>query len=592
MKICKKTTALQRLAASMILLLIPVILSGCGADLLNTLQGTNKSTNPQLVATNTAAPTPELVSIPTVESDDPSETPVPTLPSANTSGEIPGLIIYSLAEGGYFHLFAWHPETLPPTRLTYGEWDDKHPAISPDGRHLAFTSNRLGHWDLFILDLTTGITTQLTDDPAYEGHPDWSSDGIWLAYEKYVENNLDIYTRSFAADVGELRITTHPSPDFEPAWQPGSTLLAFSSARNGAIDIYFAETGGESAPQNYTFNQTLDQRSPAWSPDGGTLVWVSRGKHYPALFRAEHSEQAAQAKSVTASVESVWDPTGKYLLSVQSIPDAAWLAIQEAAALNYVVLPTQFPGQIAGIDWGANALPVDLPAGIKEAAQSQPPAPWLDELIPSAGALSGRQNLIDLPGIKAPHPALTGLAVQPFFALKDRANAELGWDLLSDLENMFVLITEPLPPGRQNDWLYTGRAFALNPVLIDYQYMLVVREEFGPDTYWRLFLKPLDQSGMMGEPLTQYPWDFDARFSGSPTAYENGGAPYLEIPGGYWVDFTTMALNYGWERTPALVTWQSYIQGAQFNVFAITSGLDWEDAMLQLWPPEIFLGQN
>ncbi len=80
-----------------------------------------------------------------------------------------------------------------------------------------------------------------------------------------------------------------------------------------------------------------------------------------------------------------------------------------------------------------------------------------------------------------------------------------------------------LPPGRQNDWLYTGRAFALNPVLIDYEYMLVVKEEFGPDTYWRIFLKPLDQSGEMGMPLTQFPWDFDARFSGSPAAYENGG---------------------------------------------------------------------
>jgi TolB protein len=390
----------------------------------------------------------------------------------------------------------------------------------------------------------------------------------------------------------EVRITTHPGPDFDPDWQPGSSLIAFASARNAAVDIFFSTPGGDAGSQNYTFNQTIDQRSPAWSPDGNTLGWIGSGEGYPTVYRAGQSGQAAHAKSITPAVEHAWDPTGDYLLCLQTLGDTTWISIQRADDLRYRLLPTALSGQVNGIDWGINALPANLPTGIADADRVQPSAPWLDELIPSAGALSGRQNLIDLPGIKAPHPALTGLAVQPFFALRDRANTDLGWDVLSDLENLFVSITEPLPPGRQNDWLYTGRAFALNPVLIDYEYMLVVREEFGPDTYWRVFLKPLDQSGKMGEPLTAFPWDFDARFSGSPTAYENGGEPTMEIPGGYWVDFSTLAINYGWERTPALITWQSYIQGARFNVFAITSGLDWEDAMLQIWPPEIFLGQN
>ena len=496
-----------------------------------------------------------------------------------------------MSEAGYFHLFAWHPESLAPTRLTFGKWDDKHPAISPDGKHIAFSSNRLGYWDLFLLDLTTGITTQITDDRAYESHPNWSSDGSLIAYDKYVDGNLDIYTKSIAANAAETRLTTHPAPDFDPAFQPASSILAFSSARNGVLDIFLTDSAA-SLPQNYTSNFTIDQSEAVWSPDGSTLAWITWGNGYPTLYQAQNSDQAAMAKEITTSVESVWDPSGSYLLSVQTSPDVFYLAIHQTSDLRYALLPTPLTGQVEGIDWGVNALPAALPSLIAEAAEAQPSAPWLEQLIPSPGALSGRQNVIDLPGIKAPHASLTGLAVEPFFALKDRVNNELGWDVLSDLENMFVLITEPLPPGRQNDWLYTGRAFALNPVLIDYEYMLVVPEEFGPDTYWRIFLKPLDQTGLMGTPLTQFPWDFEARFSGSPAAYENGGEQYLEVPGGYWVDFTSLAIDYGWERTPALITWQSYIQGARYNVFAITSGLDWEDAMLQLWPPEFFLGQN
>ena len=73
------------------------------------------------------------------------------------------------------------------------------------------------------------------------------------------------------------------------------------------------------------------------------------------------------------------------------------------------------------------------------------------------------------------------------------------------------------------------------------------------------------------------------------TLYEAGGTELPFIPQGYWVDFTSLALRYGWERQPALSNWQSFYQGARFNVFAITTGLNWEDAMLQIYPPEIFL---
>jgi TolB protein len=250
------------------------------------------------------------------------------------------------------------------------------------------------------------------------------------------------------------------------------------------------------------------------------------------------------------------------------------------------------PGQVDDISWGPNQLPNPLPSLIAGSAEARPSSPWLAQTVPSAGALYGRQNLIDLPDITAPHAALTALAVEPFYALKSRVSAELGWDVLSDLENLFVPISQPLPPGRANDWLYTGRAFALNPVLIDYDYMAVLREDFGPSVYWRIFLKPRDQSGALGMPLTRLPWDFTSRYSGAPTAYESGGLPYETIPGGYWIDFTTLAIEYGWERQPALLNWQGYYQGARFNVFVITSGLDWEDAMLQIWPPEIFLSQD
>jgi TolB protein len=210
-------------------------------------------------------------------------------------------------------------------------------------------------------------------------------------------------------------------------------------------------------------------------------------------------------------------------------------------------------------------------------------------LTPGPGTVYGRQYTIELPEVTAPFPALNALAIEPFLALRQRTLSETSWDVLSDLENMFIPLTSRLPPGRSSDWLYTGRAFALNRVLIELGWMKVVREDIGGQTYWRIFLRPLNQDGSQGRPMTQQPWDFSARFSGNTTAYEEGGAREGSVPAGYWIDFTALALDHGWERQPALANWRSFLQGARYNVFAVTSGLTWEEAMLQLYPPEIFM---
>ncbi|HKJ26860.1 MAG TPA: hypothetical protein VJ965_04400, partial [Anaerolineales bacterium] len=541
-------------------------------------------------------PTPTEAAADDQTTDQPqTETPLPNQepPPIQTvqPGEIPGIIVLSLSEAGYFHLFAYHPENFPVTRLTYGDWHDIHPAVSPDGAKIAFSSNRSGVYDIYLLDVLTGQTTQVTDDPAYDGHPAWSSDGLWLAYEKYQNDNLDIYMQALSANSGEIRVTTHAAQDFAPAWRPESRLLAFTSARNHKLDILIADTENINAdgnPAYYTQNVTADQHSPVWSPDGQTLSWTVSQAGYPSVYRSDYPAGALNAAPVTAGELHQWSPDGNFLLAVQNIDDQYFLAILNAEGQTYRLLPQGLTGQIDGISWGNSLFSANLPGEMSTASQATPQAPWRTDLVPSAGALYGRQNLIDIPSVEAPHAALNALAVEPFFALKDRAQAETGWDVLSDLENMFVLISESLPPGRENDWLFTGRAFALSPALIDYEYMAVTKEVYGTETSWRVYLKPLQQDGSMGQPLTTFPWDFDARFSGSSTAYEQGGQPYEEIPAGYWVDFTFLAAEYGWERQTALSNWQSYYQGARFNTFAITSGLTWEDAMLQVWPPEVF----
>ncbi len=150
-------------------------------------------------------------------------------------------------------------------------------------------------------------------------------------------------------------------------------------------------------------------------------------------------------------------------------------------------------------------------------------------------------------------------------------------------------LTASLAPGMGEDWLYTGRAFSFSTVPINAGWMAVVREDFGQQTYWRVFIRARFQDGTQGQPLTTLPWDFNARNSGIVQAYEAGGALAPTIPSGYWVDVTRLATTFGWERLPALGNWRTYYPGTRLNEFAMTMGLGWAEAMLELYPPEVLI---
>jgi TolB protein len=163
-----------------------------------------------------------------------------------------------------------------------------------------------------------------------------------------------------------------------------------------------------------------------------------------------------------------------------------------------------------------------------------------------------------------------------------------GWDALASLENAFVPLTTSLDPGFEEDWLYTGRAFAINSLMTNAGWMVAVREDLGAQTYWRLYLRAQLQDGSLGEPLRDVPWDLSARYNLDPKVYEQGGK-YSDVPPGYWVDVTSLARQYGWERVPALPNWRTFYRGARFTEFALTQGLDFYSAMLQLYPPDVLM---
>jgi TolB protein len=202
---------------------------------------------------------------------------------------------------------------------------------------------------------------------------------------------------------------------------------------------------------------------------------------------------------------------------------------------------------------------------------------------------NGRHKVVPLIDVQAPFPQLHDMVDESFIALRQRLADEIGWDALSSLENGYVPLTSALSPGMLSDWLYTGRAFALNAQPINAGWMVVTREDYHQETYWRVYLRARFQDGSQGRPLYRLPWDFEARYQGDPQSYEQGGNTAESISPGYWVDFTRLAESYGWDRLPALSNWRSAYPAARFNEFVLTEGLDWQEAMLEIYPFEVLL---
>jgi TolB protein len=211
------------------------------------------------------------------------------------------------------------------------------------------------------------------------------------------------------------------------------------------------------------------------------------------------------------------------------------------------------------------------------------------KITPPVQNLSGRYGLVALNEVSAPYARVSDQADEAFEALRQRIIQETGWDFFANLENAFLPLTSPPLPGMSQDWLYTGRAIAVNTVPLNVNWMFASRENIGEDTYWRIYLRPIYQDGSLGQPVNSKPWDFDARFKGDPAAYEHGGVEKDQIPAGYWVDFTDLAARYGWERVPALPNWTSFYQGARFNEYVLRSNLDWKTAMLELYPADALI---
>lgn len=151
-----------------------------------------------------------------------------------------------------------------PVQITHHAGIDASPTYSPDGRQIAFVSDRSGNPNIFIQELETGRTRRLTN-LNWTDSPAWSPNGDWIALSGRVHHKakLNIYLVDLTGS--QLRQLTRDNADNEdPSWSPDGRYVAFTTTRNRRREIYVMDADG-SAPHRL-IEVPGNSFTSSWSP--------------------------------------------------------------------------------------------------------------------------------------------------------------------------------------------------------------------------------------------------------------------------------------------------------------------------------------
>jgi Tol biopolymer transport system component/DNA-binding winged helix-turn-helix (wHTH) protein len=156
------------------------------------------------------------------------------------------------------------------TPFMYSTRDDSAPEFSPDGKRIAFMSNRSGNLEIWVCDNNSSNPVQLTSLRApHVTFPRWSPDGGRIAFDSDAEGQYDIWVIS--ADGGKpKRMTTDPANDGNPSWSRDGRWIYFDSIRTGEQQVWkIPEAGGDA------IQVTRDGGfAPLESPDGKFIYYT------------------------------------------------------------------------------------------------------------------------------------------------------------------------------------------------------------------------------------------------------------------------------------------------------------------------------
>ena len=230
------------------------------------------------------------------------------------------------------NIYSISPDRTGLTRLTANPGDDDDAAWSPDGKRIAFSSNRahpdiaceglspVCDYDIYVMNADGKKVKRLTTDPGSDRDPAWSPDGTQIVFSSTRDYSGEVFGESYTSELyvmkddgsGQARITDDPGIDQNAAWSPDGTRIAFKRAAcefNCISHIFkLAPDGSEVVQLTDLTDPAPYDRKPNWAPDGSKLVFER--DLFINSFWIMNPDGTDQTRMPGSNLDPAWSPDG------------------------------------------------------------------------------------------------------------------------------------------------------------------------------------------------------------------------------------------------------------------------------------------
>ncbi len=230
------------------------------------------------------------------------------------------------------------------TRFTFDPASDDNPAWSPDGKNIAFSSNRAGQPDLYIKPADNSNEEKLLLKSDESKSPDgWTKDGHFLLFDSFtVRTNDDLWALPFPGEAKPISLVRTPFLEARAKVSPDGRWLAYLSNESSNFEIYvrpFTPEVPAGSGAKWLVSKGGGIRA-LWRPDGKALYYITQTAQVMAVdIDSSKGFQAGTPRRMftapTASLNASWDlsPDGKRFLF--AAPPSAGHTIPFTVVLNW-----------------------------------------------------------------------------------------------------------------------------------------------------------------------------------------------------------------------------------------------------------------